>query len=509
MSLRAVLVWSAAFAADVACAKVQCQYNTECGERARCVETRCVTDCFADRDCPSERPQCTANGECVAAAPADARAPEDVPADATLPDAPALTDIPPPRDLPTADVPVVALPDMPFATMDVPAPQDLPTSRDVPAAPDLPGPDIPSPRDVPVADAGGVAAPGVYEYTAVRPDTLVYPASVAWHPGGAYALILANTDGVYRYDVATRAVSRVANTMPTLAWRQVTFTPDGTRAVLLGNTGSGTARVGRMYHWDPGTNALTERAADALTGGGYESLAWAPGRDRGFLLGSRAGTGSASITVWRVGTDGVRGTPLTSYGLVASTGCEDLDWVPDGFGDPGLAVVCGTNTAMILSIAALDGTPRVTQPVSPGEIGNVSRIAARPQGDIALAVGSSGQRLYRVRQGAWSVGFNAPTVTGAFGVAFSTDGRRALAFGGAGRAWEYRTDLYDRAEILDVSIPNLAGAPFLQPSGAQLRDIAWRPGCDEGLAVGGSSTLAGTSAFVSYFRVTSGSACAN
>ena len=66
MRLRGVVVLCVAFALDAACARVQCQYNSECGARARCAENRCVTDCFADRDCPSETPRCTENGECVA-----------------------------------------------------------------------------------------------------------------------------------------------------------------------------------------------------------------------------------------------------------------------------------------------------------------------------------------------------------------------------------------------------------------------------------------------------------
>ena len=105
-----------------------------------------------------------------------------------------------------------------------------------------------------------------------------------------------------------------------------------------------------------------------------------------------------------------------------------------------------------------------------------------------------------------ATGFSTPSVTGAYGVAFSTDGARALAFGGFGRAYEYRFDLYSSPDLTAATI-DLAAAPFTQPSNASLNDVAWRPGCDEGLAVGGRNTLAGPSAFVAYFRVTNGRRC--
>ena len=320
------------------------------------------------------------------------------------------------------------------------------------------------------------------------------PAAAAWHPSGSYALVLAHTDRVYRFDAATRTLTQVAATSPTLAWRHVSFTPNGARAILLGNTGSGTTRRGFVYVWDHGTVSLSERTADQLTGGGYETVAWSPDGARGVLLATRQPSGSANVAGWW---------------LDASTGCEDVDFSTDGFGDPALSVVCGINTGMILTVNSLDTSPRVSVAQSSGSVGNVSRIATHPRGAVTLAIGSSSNRLYRLRQGQWTVGFDTPTLAGAFDVAFNDTGTRALAYGGNGRVWEYRTDLYDRAEIRDVSIAGLNGPPYNQPSSANLRAVAWRPGCDEGLAMGGSSTLSGTSAFITYFRVTNGRACAN
>jgi hypothetical protein len=167
-------------------------------------------------------------------------------------------------------------------------------------------------------------------------------------------------------------------------------------------------------------------------------------------------------------------------------------------------VVCGTNTADILAVTEIDSTsPRIASLMLAGQVGNMSRIAARPQGDVALTVGWSGQRLYRFRDSVWSAGFFAPEVIGAFGVSFSSDGARALAFGGFGRVYEYRYELFTSAAITDARMPDLAAMPYVQPSGAQLNDMAWRPGCHEGLAVGGS----GASAFVAYFRAATGVRC--
>ncbi|MEZ4393730.1 MAG: hypothetical protein R3A48_21885 [Polyangiales bacterium] len=533
MSLRGIVVLCAALMVDVACAKVQCQYNTECGQSARCVENRCVTDCFADRDCPSATPYCTANGECVAVDPGDA-ATADAPAVDASTDVPVEIDVVAAQDVVTPDVPVaadvVAPPDVPVAVdvvtlRDVPAVIDVVTPRDVPAVIDVVTPrdvpaviDVVTPRDVPAVidvvtprdmPSGGVVTPGFYEYTAVRPDTLIYPAAAAWHPGGRYALILANTDAVYRYDVATGAITRVARTSTSLYWRHVSFTPDGSRAMLLGNIGSGSTRQGKIYDWNPSAETLTERTTNALTGGGYESIAWSPDRTRGVLLAARQPSGSANTAGWWLDASGNVGAYAFAYGLAAGSACEDVDFATDGFGDPALAVVCGVNTGMILSVTNLDSSPRVSVAQNPGSVGNVSRIATHPQGALSLAIGSSSNRLYRLHQGQWTVGFNTPTLAGAYDVAFNDVGSRALAYGGNGRVWEFRTDLFDRMEISDVSISGLNSPPYNQPSNAFLRAVAWRPGCDEGLAVGGSSSLSGSTAFVAYFRVTNGRACPN
>lgn len=457
------------------CADIECSRNSDCGDRARCDMNRCVRDCREDRDC-AEGSTCNPNGLCVKSTPTDDR-PEVV-------DAPVSVD----RGFTPADGGVDAGTDAGF---DV--------GRD--AGFDVGAPDVGAPDAV----AGPVAV-GVYEYTGVRPEALVAPVAAAWHPGGGYALILSASNTVFRYDPGAGggAVTQVAMTARDVSWRGVSFTPDGARALLLANTGSGTTVRGRIFIWDHASSTLAERTAEAWAMGSYQSLRWSPDGRRAVLLGS----GTSSLTIWRYDSDGTRGGVPMGYGLVSGTGCNDLAWVADGFGDPALAVVCGTNTGGILSVTGIDAaTPRFTTAAMSSATGNVHRIAGRPQGDAALAVGSSSQKLYRYRDGVWSTGFFSPELRGAFGVSFSSDGARALAFGGFGRAHEYRYDLYVSAEIVDVSIGGLAAAPYTQPTNAQLNDVAWRPGCHEGLAVGGANSFSGTTAFVAYFRVLNGVRC--
>ena len=254
-------------------------------------------------------------------------------------------------------------------------------------------------------------------------------------------------------------------------------------AVLMWNAVSDTTGRAFVCSWVQGTLSLAEASADQLTGGGYETVAWSPDGARGVLLATRQPSGSANVAGWWLDAEGARsGAFAFAYGLVASTGCEDVDFSTDGFGDPALSVVCGINTGMILTVNSLDSSPRVSVAQSSGSVGNVSRIATHPRGAVTLAIGSSSNRLYRLRQGQWTVGFDTPTLAGAFDVAFNDNGTRALAYGGNGRVWEYSTDLYARAEIRVVSIAVLNGPPYNQPSSSNLRPVAWRRGCDEGLA---------------------------
>jgi len=517
---RGALVAACALVAS--CANVECSFNSDCGDRARCEMNRCVRDCVQDRDCLAGE-ACSVNGACVPrktvdrppvddAADVDAGldAPDDLGFDAPS-EAPPRPDADPPRDVVTPPPDVAPPPDL-VTPLDNPPPPDVAPPPDVSPPPDIAPPDIAAPPDVardvapPDAPVGPVGV-GVYEYTGVRPGALAAPVAVAWHPSGGYALVLSASDTVFRYDPAAMAVTQAATTSRDVAWRAVSFTPDGARALLVGTTtstsGGTTTRRGRMFVWDHATATLAERATEAWTMGEYLAIRWAPNGTRAALLG-RA---TSFLSIWFYGPDGVRNGGPIAYGRVANTGCDDLAWVRDGFGDPALAVVCGYNTGEILSVTDPLGTPRFATAAGSGAVGNTTHIASRPQGDLALAIGASSSRLYRYRDARWDVGFSSPMLRGASGVAFSFDGARALVYGGFGYVHEYRYDLYSAADIVDVSITNLGAAPFAQPTNANLRALAWRPGCDEGVAVGGASSVSGTTAFVAAFRVMGGRRC--
>jgi hypothetical protein len=109
----------------------------------------------------------------------------------------------------------------------------------------------------------------------------------------------------------------------------------------------------------------------------------------------------------------------------------------------------------------------------------------------------------------WSTGFNNPNLPGTFGVEFASSGRRALFYGGQGKLYEFRDDLEQQADFTDVSIANFSMPPYDASSQAQLNDVAWRPGCDGGLIVGGADTVTAKQALLIRFAVQNGVACPN
>lgn len=481
----------------VSCASIECSFNSDCGDHARCEMNICTRDCLEDRDC-TDGATCDPNGFCFKPTPKEDR-PEIV-------DDPIEMDLGSPPVYVGIDAGIDAGFDAGFAVgrdvgrdsgfdvgrdvgIDVGIDIGMDVGRDVGF--DVGAPDVPA----------GPAAVGVYEYTGVRPEGLAAPVAVAWHPLGGYALILSATNTVFRYNATARTVALVGSAGTGVSWRGLAFTPDGARALLLGNAGSGTAARGRLFVWDHASSMLGERAAESSLTSLYLAIHFGPD-GRAMLLG----LGANSLTFWRYDASGNRtGTPF-GYGVAIGTGCNDLAWVRDRLGDPALMVVCGINTGGILSVTGLASTaPVFATAVSSARTGNTYRIAARPQGDAAITIGST-NKLYRYRDAVWTAEFTSPFLAYSFGVAFSWDGARALAFGGPGRAYEYRYDLYSRDQITDVSIA-LSAAPFVQPSTSQINDVAWRPGCHEGLAVGGSNTLSGVTAFVAYFRVLNGAHC--
>jgi WD40 repeat protein len=334
---------------------------------------------------------------------------------------------------------------------------------------------------------------------------MIDPPAAAWHPSGSYALVLNTDDTVYRYDPVAHSLTQVASVGSAVTWRAISFAPGGAKAVLLGNTSSPVQ--GRIYLWDDASSQLTQMSSETFAGGTYEAIAWSHDGSTCRLLGSVSNMGTYIAYLWLF--DVVAGRS----GLLAhptAAGCQDVAWATDGFDTPALAVTCGLDGASLFYLGSAGNFVDYT-----GNSGNVSRISARPQGDYAIAIGWSGQKVYRFQQGNWMTSFNSPTFPGIFQVAFSTDGARALILGGVfgspavGQVYEFRDDVYTQAGITNVSIPGFDQPPFNASTQATLNDVAWRPGCDGGLIVGGANTFTAQQAFVVRFSVTNGVPCPN
>jgi WD40 repeat protein len=332
--------------------------------------------------------------------------------------------------------------------------------------------------------------------------TPVNLATAAWRPAGDYALVLNETDAVYLYDptqpIASR-LSQVGSAGASVSWRAVTFTPDGSKAVLLGNT----TAAGQIYLWDATTHLLTQMTTETLTGGSYQALEWSHDGSQSRLLASASnGTGYIAY-LWPF--DPATGRDLAKVVATAtSAGCQDLAWATDGFGLPAVAVTCGVNGANLFYVDQNDTITSFT-----GNTGNTSRISARPQGDYALALCWSDTSVTFFKQGGWSTGFNNPNLPGTYGVRFASSGLRALFYGGQGKLYEFRDDLEQQSDFTDVSIAGFSAPPYNADSQAALNDVAWRPGCDGGLIVGGADTFSAKQALLIAFAVTNGVACPN
>ena len=317
--------------------------------------------------------------------------------------------------------------------------------------------------------------------------------------------MLSSSDTVYRYDPATKSLTQVATAGTNVTWRAIAFAPGGEKAVLLANVTS--PAEGRIYLWDVATSQLSHMADQTFAGGTYESIAWSTDGSKARLLGQKPNSGTYLAYLWAFDPNTGRSDVKTK---ATSAGCQDLAWATDAFDMPAVPVTCGVNGVTLFH---LDGSGNFVDYTM--NAGNTSRISARPQGDYALAIGWSGQRVYRYQQGNWSTAFGNPTFPGIFQVGFSSDGGRALILGGYGgnpavaRAYEFRHDLFSQAQITDVSIPNFSLPPYNASSQSTLNDVAWRPGCDGGLIVGGANTVTSKQAFVIRFSVDNGVACPN
>lgn len=406
----------------------------------------------------------------------------------------------PANDLPRPDGP---RPPDGFIWPDIWPAQDLFTAMDLPSWPDK-GATPDKGGAAPDKGSGGAVARGVYSYAAVPVYGLLNPPAAMYHPKGDHALLLDASDKVHRYTVKTNAVAQVA-TAPGVTWRAVAFVASGASAVLLGNHSA--SNTGRVYVWDHAGGKLSELTAERFAGGTYQALALSAGGASFKLLGSKKSSGAGYLAyLWDLDPAKGRTNVKATW---TSAGCQDLAWASDSYGKPAVAVSCGVNGVTLMH---LDGGGNWTKHTK--NAGNTSYMSGRPQRDYALAIcWSCSGKVYRFEKGAWATPYASPKLTGASRIGFSSDGKRALLLGGYGgspavaRAHEYRHDLMGQTDFTDVSIPNFDKAPYNAKSGAQLNAVAWRPGCDGGLIVGGANSYAQKKGYVIRFQVVNGKKC--
>jgi len=344
---------------------------------------------------------------------------------------------------------------------------------------------------------------GEYTYSAV-PSYLLNPPAVAWHPNGDYALILNYEDTIYKYIASSNAVESVSTQGTAVRWINITFTPDGETAIILAY--HSTNEEGRIYLWDSDSETLSEFESQRFSGGRYENIEFSPTGTEAKLLGTKPNSGGAYIAyLWDFSvSDGKSNLSATA----TSARCEDLDWASDSFDLSTVAITCGHGGVDLYHINGAGMWVRHNM-----NAGNTSYISARPQGDYALAVTDSSHKLYHFAQGAWDTDFYSPALSGSLNVEFSSSGSRALIIGGydsstdSAQIFEYRHDLYTSDDIFPVFLSNFDSPPYSANSQVHLNDVAWRPGCDEGIIVGGANTFSITRGYVIRFQVINGLPC--
>ncbi len=358
-------------------------------------------------------------------------------------------------------------------------------------------------------DAGGGSNPvaqGVYDFTRIITPGIpsnAYLTALAVSPDDRRVAVAERYDTVHILDIAS-ATATISVALPKDG-SELLLVEDVAYAgseLLIAATVSASSE-GRLYRAgrDGGQLSEVQRAANVA----FRAIAVDAVTGAVALLGSRRIGGGYAVYVYRY-VQGSLQTPSVQGGL--SAGCQDAAWVDDGLGGRGVLYVCGENGA---AAGIFDSTSVFVPGPSPGQIGNLPRVAARPSGDYALGVHR--ERVYRFEQGVWSTGFGSPAWGRAanWTARFSQDGRRALAAGdyanGQAELREYRHDLYSTAEIRDVSIPGFNQSPYLGVAGVHFDDVAWRPTGDCGFIAGGCSSGSCRRGYLLAFRVLNGRAC--
>lgn len=369
--------------------------------------------------------------------------------------------------------------------------------------------------DAVVADTGvaGQLQRGIYAYRRILTPGIPSNAELtqlAISPDGRTLLASAVYDRIYTVDIASSS-STISATLPKddrepIRVEAIAHARDG-QSVLIAATAilAGGSVEGRIYRAGPRLRDLAE-VASRSPGQVWQRIAVDPASGATYLLGHRPiSGGSYTISIARY-VDGTRTMSPVAQD-VTGAGVQDLAIAADGLGGRGLVFAGGVGGGLV-------GHYDSTGVFSYGPAtGNTAHLAARPQGDYALAVTWSSGTLARFQTGVWTVGSSAVSLgtTAVWNVAFSDDGGRALitgAYSGNSAVLrEYRHDLYSEPAVTDVSIPGFNVAPWFGTSGVNLNAAAWRPGGDCGFISGGCSSGSCTRGYLIAFELGNGRAC--
>jgi hypothetical protein len=368
--------------------------------------------------------------------------------------------------------------------------------------------------------------PGSYVYERLPIGGLEESVAVAFHPSGDYFVVLERSDRVHIYDVASATVSTAALGSG-IYWEDIEFAPSGAYALLTGrDTGTDEGVVFRLDHavWEasaPSTTGVFSEYVSLLSVGSYASVLFRRSGGLPVLLG-RSSDWPYTMHLLELGPDTGDATILAASATGA--GCQDLADVRNEWGDPGILVVCGINGYDALYLTEVGGVSELRTDLGNNGLGNTARAAAHPSGDYALVISWSGDAVYRFEGGQMcsyseAVHFSTRRL---WTVGFATDGGRALIIGRKmnisgdefGTVIEFRHDhfvcpqpLTVNCDLTEVSIPDFGSPPWIAPDNTDMADVAYRPGCDGGVIVGGYSSWSTDYGFVATFQLAGGHAC--
>ncbi len=369
-----------------------------------------------------------------------------------------------------------------------------------------PAPDTMDSGTFPASDISVDNAPsGVLMYTPIPNLTLLNDITrVAWHPTGAYALVLGTKGQVARIDMASPLV-KVLNTLGD----QVTdldVSLSGDHFAIVGRDGSG---QGTLWLYSPDTD---EVESISIPTGEPFAIAREPGQER-VAIAARSGN-SINMLYTYDPTSGL--SPPKGYN---GPGVRDLMW-----SDPALS----PGSASVLTSDGFNGAGSQTWILAsnlvisngwPGGFGNPGGAAWQPDGTYGLFTGTSSNKLY-VYDGSWTKAtLPAGTAASPNAVGWRSDGMRALIVGRAIGSPVTATVIEHRPAVdgtftptfVDQGIFGFDSKPFFGHGNMHLLDVAWRPNtpCDEGLIVGMDNGSAFSPAFglVIHFYDTADPAC--